>query len=105
MYLLLQVQNFSAALRIQKLYQNRQDMKEGIGPVPDQERQFMPVPRLSPARRMLNIDVLAADYRAGGSLRELAAKYGTDRKTVALQLKKTGVVLRLPRCNLHIGAL
>jgi DNA invertase Pin-like site-specific DNA recombinase len=54
---------------------------------------------LSPARRRLNIDVLIAQYEAGRSLRELATEHGVDRKTVALQLRKAGVVLRLPGCN------
>jgi hypothetical protein len=56
-------------------------------------------PRLSPSRRKMSIKDISADYEAGGSLRELAAKYGVDKKTVALQLKRAGVKLRLPGCN------
>jgi hypothetical protein len=58
-------------------------------------------PRMSPSRRKMDIKVVAVDYKAGGSLRELAAKYGVDKKTVALQLRKAGVELRLPGCNVR----
>jgi hypothetical protein len=60
---------------------------------------------LSPARRRLNVDVLIAQYEAGKSLRELAVEHGVDKKTVALQLKKAGVVLRSPACNVQRGPL
>jgi uncharacterized protein YidB (DUF937 family) len=50
------------------------------------------------------IEVLTADCKAGGSLRELAAKYGIDKNTVASQLRKAGVVLRLPGCNVWVSA-
>jgi len=62
-------------------------------------------PLLSPSRTKLKIEVLVEDYKAGGSLRELAAKYGIDKKTVALQLRKAGVELRLPGCTVHVGSL
>jgi hypothetical protein len=61
--------------------------------------------RLPPSRRKMDIKRVAADYAAGGSLRELAAKYGIDKKTVALQLRKAGVELRLPGCTVHVGSL
>jgi hypothetical protein len=53
----------------------------------------------------MNIKEIAAGYGAGWSLRELAAKDGIDKKTVALQLKKSSVVLRLPQYNIRAGPL
>jgi hypothetical protein len=53
----------------------------------------------------MDIKEVSADYAAGQSLRGLAAKYGVDRKTVALQLKKAGISLRLPACNVQRGPL
>ncbi|MGX1770840.1 helix-turn-helix domain-containing protein [Nocardia brasiliensis] len=37
---------------------------------------------------------LAADYRSGMTVYELAAKYGTDRSTVSNHLKRMGVEMR-----------
>jgi hypothetical protein len=52
------------------------------------------------------IKAMTDDYiKEGKSTRELAAKYKINRKTVALQLKKAGVTLRLPQCNVWTGPL
>ena len=102
--LCLMLQNLPASIKIQRAYQSLHGMQDPIelkyatkwdDPLPKRK------PRLSPSRRKLKIEVLVADYEAGGSLRELAAKYGVNRKTVALQLRKAGVVLRLPACNVR----
>jgi hypothetical protein len=103
--LCLQLQNFSYARRIQRLYQNLQDLKGGYELNPIREQRHKPKLRLSPSRRKMDIKDVTADYKAGGSLRELAAKYGVDRKTVALQLRKVGVTLRLRGCNVQSGAI
>jgi hypothetical protein len=62
-------------------------------------------PIMSPSRKKPKIEMLISDYQAGGSLRELARKHGIDKKTVALKLRKAGVELRLPGCNVHVGSL
>ena len=106
-HLCLRLQNFSDKMRVQRAYQSLHGMQDPI------EAKYLarwnddPLhkPRLSPYHRKMNIKDLAADYVTGKSLRELAAKYGVDRKTVALQLRKAGVVLRLPGCNVWVGAL
>jgi hypothetical protein len=102
------LQNLAGSIKIQRAYQSLHGMQDPIelkyatkwdDPLPLRK------PRLSPYRRRLKIEVLVEGYKAGESLRELAAKYGVDRKTVALQLRKAGVELRLPGCNVYTGAL
>ena len=104
----LMLQNLAGVIKIKRAYQSIHGMQDPIelkyatkwdNPLPHHK------PRLSPARRKLDIKGLAADYQTGWSLRELAAKYGIDKKTVALQLRKATVVLRLPGCNVHVGPL
>jgi hypothetical protein len=92
------------AKRLNRLYQMVQTMETRS--VSEQVESSPPARLLlSPTRRALDTGALAADYTSGGSLRELAAKYGIDRKTVALQLRKSGIALRLPGSNLHRGPL
>ncbi len=106
-HLCLRLQNFSDKMRVERTYQSLHGMQD-----PFEARYLarwnddpLHKPRLSLYRRKINIDDLAADYGAGKSLRELAAKYGVDRKTVALQLRKAAVELRLPGCNVWVCAL
>jgi hypothetical protein len=96
------------SIKLERVYQSLHGIQDPIelkydtkwdNPLPKRK------PLLSPARRKMNIKTVAADYEAGGSLRELAAKYGVDKKTVALQLRKVGVELRLPGCNVQVGPL
>jgi hypothetical protein len=84
---------------IGKLYRAMQNME----PRNNKRRPYKP--KLSPARRSMEIYKLAEGYEAGQSLRQLAAKYCVDRKTIALQLRKVGVKLRLPGSNVHRGRL
>jgi hypothetical protein len=102
------LQNLAGVIKIQRAYQSIHGMQDPIelkyatnwdDPLPKRK------PRLSPSRRKMDIKVVSADYKAGGSLQELAAKHGVDRKTVALQLTKAGVDLRKPGCNVWIGHL
>jgi hypothetical protein len=104
--LCLRLQNFSDASRIQRAYQSLHGIQDPIeAKYRTQWDNPLPKRRFSPSRRKMDIKDVAADYTAGQSLRELATKYGVDRKTVALRLRKSGVELRLPRCNLHVGPL
>jgi hypothetical protein len=95
-------------MKLERVYQSLHGIQDPIelkyatkwdNPLPNRK------PLLSPARRKMNIKAVVADYEAGASLRELATKYGVDKKTVALQLREVGVELRLPGCNAHIGPL
>jgi hypothetical protein len=97
----LAVQNFSTARNIQKLYQTIHKLKDQANVEPTQER-VTHASRLSPARRALSIDALAADYKSGWSLRQLAEKNGIHRETVTLQLRKVGVVIREPGSNVRV---
>jgi len=104
--LCLLLQNLASVIKMQRAYQSLHGMQDPI------EAKYatrwddpLPQHRQSPALRKLNIKVVAAEYEAGQPLRELAAKFGVDRNTVALRLRKAGVILRLPACNVYIGPL
>lgn len=96
-HLVYRLRKEATAKGIAKLYPALQNFEERSK---DNKPQWPNIkPLLSPARRALDVNELALEYKAGRSLRQLAAKYGIDRKTVALQLRKVGVPLRSPGCN------
>jgi helix-turn-helix protein len=86
---------------MQKLYQALHKLKDQDLVKQAQER-VAHASRLSPARRALDICKLAADYKAGWSLRQLAEKNGICRETVTLQLRKAGVAIRLRGSNVRV---
>ena len=53
----------------------------------------------APNRPPIDVDQLAADYRAGASIRALAEKTGYCYGTVRRRLLDAGVVLRRPGGN------
>lgn len=91
-------QNFLGASNVTELYNALQDFK----PRAKTETRRVPKLRLSPARRALDIDELTGNYKAGWSLRQLAQKNGICRDTVTLQLRKAGITIRRPGCNVRM---
>lgn len=59
-------------------------------PIREPERVFRALDRLSPDQQVL----LAADYRAGKTIYELAREYGVHRHTVTEHLNRAGVASR-----------
>ena len=47
-------------------------------------------------RIKLPVDEMAAEYRKGATIPDLAARYGVCQETVRLRLKAHGVVFRVP---------
>lgn len=45
-------------------------------------------------RRILPMDSVVKEYQSGSSLRDIAKRYGGDKKTVGSRLKELGIVLR-----------
>ncbi len=91
------LQNISATQRITELYDAVKNCKSRS----QNKTRRVPALQLSPARRGLDIDRLATDYRAGWTLQQLADKNGIHKDTVTLQLKKAGVNIRPRGSNMR----
>jgi hypothetical protein len=96
-----QLQDYSTVMRINRAYEAARASIEHGSPT----HKIVHARRPSKARRALNIELLKREYTDGQSLRQLAATHKVDRKTAASRLRKAGVTLRLPSCNVHRGPL
>ena len=94
-----QLQDYSTVMRLNRAYEAARASIERAAPT----HEIVHARRFSKSRRALNIELMKREYADGQSLRQLAAKHKVDRKTVALQLRKAGVVLRKPSSNVWRG--
>jgi len=69
---------------------------EGLARGKAQQADRIPRPKSSTARPLkpAQLDALIARYQSGCTMRELAAEFGIDRRTVSTYLRRAGVAVR-----------
>jgi hypothetical protein len=97
--LMLSLQDPWTRRRVNEVYEAARQVMEHGKP----RRDLITPQRFKRIRRMPSAELLKREYAKGQSLRQLAVKHKVDRKTVASRLRKAGVKLRKPSCNVWKG--